>query len=68
MWEIWEVLNMKVREFTVQAWDRYGSEVHKSKSRDRVHALHEVDLLTSRSDLDIAAVRVQIKIVDQNDT
>jgi hypothetical protein len=68
VWEIWEVLGMKIREFRVQAWDRNGTKIVDSRFRDRVMMLQNLEHQTSRTDLDVAQLRVDIKIVDQNDT
>jgi hypothetical protein len=68
MWEIKEVLGMKVREFKIQAWDRNGTKLIEARTRDRVEMLHELDRQTQRTDMDVAQLRVDIKIVEQNDT
>jgi hypothetical protein len=66
MWEIREVLNMKVREFRVQVWDRMGSRIHDSVTRDRVLMLQDLDRQTQRSDMDLSKITVEIRIVDIN--
>jgi hypothetical protein len=67
-WEIQEVLYMKIREFRVQAWDRFGTKILDSRLRDRVAMLQNLDHQTSRTDLEVASIKIDIKIVDQNDT
>jgi hypothetical protein len=68
MWEIREVLGMKIREFRVQAWDHSGTKIVDSKFRDRVLMLQNLEHQTNRTDLDVASLKVDIKVVDQNDT
>jgi hypothetical protein len=67
-WEIQEVLYMKIREFRVQAWDRFGTKILDSRLRDRVAMLQNLEHQTSRTDLEVASIKIDIKIVDQNDT
>ena len=64
---MWEVLGMKTREFKIQAWNRSGMKLLDSRTRDRVEMLHELDRQTQRTDMDVAQLRVDIKIVDSND-
>jgi len=59
---------MKIREFRVQAWDRNGTKILDSKLRDRVAMLQNLEHQTNRTDLDVASIKVDIKIVDQHDT
>jgi hypothetical protein len=49
MWEIREVLGMKIREFRVQAWDHSGTKIVDSKFRDRVLMLQNLEHQTNRS-------------------
>jgi hypothetical protein len=67
-WEIQEVLYMKIREFRVQAWDRFGTKILDSRLRDRVAMLQNLEHQTNRTDLEVASIKIDIKIVDQNDT
>lgn len=67
IWEIREVLGMKIREFRVQAWDRKGTKIVDSRIRDRVAMLQNLEHQTSRTDFDVAQLRVDITIVDQHE-
>jgi hypothetical protein len=66
LWEIREVLGMKVREFRIQAWARSGTRILESRTRDRVEMLHELERLSNRTDMDVAQLRVDILIVNQH--
>jgi len=58
---------MKVREFRVQAWDRFGTKILDSRLRDRVAMLQNLEHQTSRTDLEVASIKVDIKIVDSTE-
>lgn len=55
---------MKVREYTVQVWDRMGTEIMHNKTRDRVMMLQDLDRQTQRHDVDIASIKIEVKVVD----
>jgi len=54
------------REYSLTVWDRQGSEIHKTKTRDRVIMLQELDRQTLRHDLDLARIAISIKVVEQD--
>ena len=55
---------MKVREFTIEIWDRHGTQVYPNRVRDRVVMIQEIDRQTIRTDIDIASIKIGTKIVD----
>ena len=55
---------MKVREFTIEIWDRHGTQVYSNRVRDRVVMIQEIDRQTIRTDIDIASIKIGTKIVD----
>lgn len=55
---------MKVREYRLEVWDRMGTQVMHTLTRDRNMLMVELERQSGRTDLDVASIKVSIQVAD----